>query len=162
MPESPTRVYDLGAAILAAIQAAYVTAGVALPDRAYVAEGPPAYDCEQIVVAFTRMYPGLPFRDDPTAPVLKAVLLRSVTFAVHVVRCIPVVDDYGNAPSAEMLDGTAAAVLTDAYLLPTSVVKAWHAGDLSGTCDEFGVREVVPAEPSGGFGGTIMQVDAQF
>lgn len=155
-------VADLAAEVLAAIVAAYADEAIDLPARQYVADGPPAYDCEQVVVALVRLYPGLPFLENPSAPVLQATLLRTVTLAVHVVRCIPTVSDRGKAPSAAVLGASGVRVLTDAYMVPTSLVRAWHAGTFRGRCESFGIREAVPAEPSGGFGGTIVTMDAQF
>lgn len=157
-------IYDLGAQVLAVIEAAYATAGVDLPDRRYVTAGAVAYDCEQLVVSLTRMYPGIAFLEDPAAPVLKATLLRSVTFAVHLVRCIPTLTEGKTTvwPTPAALNASGEQILQDAYLLPTSVVKAWHDGSLSSACDTLGIREAIPAEPMGGFGGMILAIDAQF
>lgn len=170
MPEPVTGLYNLARAILTTLENAYADAaddegapeGLALPARRYVAEGPPAYDCEQVVVAFARSYPGLPFQENPAAPVLRATLLRSVTLAVHVVRCIPTISDRGVFPKVEALDASARNLLVDAFLVPGALVRGYHAGAFAGLCDGFGVREVVPAEPSGGFGGIIATVDVQF
>lgn len=161
MAESPTAIYDLAAAALAAVEDEYAFADVALPARRYVAEGPPAYDCEQVVLAFVRGYPGVPFAENAAGLAERAMYVRSVTLALHVVRCIPVVDDKGRPPKVPALDASASLILTDAFLVPTSLVRAYHAGAFAGICDTFGIREVLPAEPQGGYGGTIVTFDVQ-
>lgn len=160
MPPAATEVYDQGAAVLAAVVAGYAEAGVALPAKQYVAEGPPAYDCEQVVVAFARLRPGLPGASDVTSPDMqRATLPRVVTWAVHVVRCVPV-QTGKRPPSATQLGDSAAGVLTDASVLPRSVVNAWRAGDLA-SCSGLAVLEVAPAGPEGGVAGTVLTLDAQ-
>lgn len=166
MPDPVTRLADTADSLLNVVAAGLAAAGQPVPERQYVAEGPPAYDCEQLVVALVRLYPGLPFLEDPSAPVLKATLLRSATLAVHVVRCIPTLKSGPRGgevfPTPAELQASGMAVLTDAYVMPTCVVRAWHDGTFLGLCDAMGVRELVPAEPQGGFGGSIMTVDMQF
>lgn len=157
----PTALYDLAAAALAAVEAEYATAGVDLPARRYVAEGPPAYDCEQVVLAFVRLYPGTAFAEDAPGLAQRAMFPRSATLALHIVRCIPVLSDRGKPPTVPQLDGSAASIMTDVLLAPVSLVRAWHAGAWAGLCETFGIREVIPAEPSGGFGGSITTFDVQ-
>lgn len=161
MPANPTRLYDLAAGVLAAVETTYQAEGIDLPERRYVADGPPAYDCEQVVVALVRMYPGLPFQEDPGQPVLKMRLLRSVTLAVHVVRCIPVLDNQGNPPTAAAIDASGANVLQDSWMLPWAMLEGHRQQLFAPLCDTIGMRELTPAEPSGGFGGSILLLDAQ-
>lgn len=160
-----TRLADTAAALLQVAADGLVAAGRTPPERQYVTSGAPAYDCEQLVVALVRLYPGVPFQDDPSLPVLRCVLLRSATFAVHLVRCIPTLKEGvrggSTMPAAADLDASGMDLLTDALVLPKVVVGAWHARTFLDTCDQMGVREVLPAEPQGGFGGTIMIVDVQ-
>lgn len=156
----------LAQAVLDTVVAAYAAEAIELPDRRYTTSGAVAYDCEQVVVSLVRLYPGIAFLEDPSQPVLKATLLRSVQLAVHVVRCIPTLKDgtgpINPFPTATELDDSGQQLLVDAYMLPTSIVRAWHDGDLSTYCSTLGVRELVPAEPDGGFGGSILSIDAQF
>lgn len=166
MADPITKLADTADALLTVVADGLTAAGLQVPVRTYVADGPPAYDCEQLVVALVRLYPGLPFQDDPGQPVLKATLLRSATLAVHLVRCLPAMKSGPRGadvfPTQDELNTSGMRVLTDAYVLPTSVVAAWHAGTFLGLCDAMGVRELVPAEPQGGFGGSILTVDVQF
>lgn len=165
MADSPDMIGLLATAVLDTVVAAYAAATIDLPDRRYTTSGAVAYDCEQVVVSLVRLYPGIAFLEDPSQPVLKATLLRSIQLAVHVVRCIPTLKDSpaGDVfPEPTELDASGQELLVDAYMLPTCIVRAWHDGDLSSYCSTLGVRELVPAEPDGGFGGSILSIDAQF
>lgn len=161
MPANPTRLYDLAAGVLAAVETTYQAENIPLPDRRYVSDGPPAYDCEQVVVALVRMYPGLPFQEDPGQPILKLTLMRSVTLAVHVVRCIPVVNNAGKAPSVDAMEASGLTVLTDSWMLPWAMLEGHRQQVFAELCDTIGMRELTPAEPLGGFGGSILLLDAQ-
>lgn len=166
MPDAAaTRLADTCATLLQVVADGLEGEGITVPERRYVTSGAPAYDCEQLVVALTRLYPAIPFQDDPALPVLRAVLLRAASVAVHLVRCVPTPtqSSRGGAalPTAAALDDAGMTLLTDALMMPVVTVRAWHDGSFLSTCEQMGVREVLPAEPDGGFGGTIMLLDFQ-
>lgn len=160
-----TKLADTAQTLLEVVAAGLATAGLSVPTRQYVTAGSVAYDCEQLVVSLERLYPGIPFADDPANPVLRCVLLRAASLTVHLVRCIPVLHDGPRGgtivPTSDELGASGAGLLTDALVVPKVIVAAWHANEFLGTCDQMGVREVLPAEPDGGFSGTITRVDVQ-
>lgn len=159
-----TKLADTAAALLQVCVDGLTTAGLTVPERQYVSSGSVAYDCEQLVVTLERLYPAVPFQDDPGAPVLRMTLLRAATLGVHLVRCIPTLSDGPRGdvfPTPADLDASGMALLTDALVLPKVITTAWRADTFLGTCDQMGIREVLPAEPDGGFGGTICRVDVQ-
>lgn len=91
-------------------------------NRAYVSNGAPAFDCPpQLTV-----HAGGPAEADtaPLSPPLAPGQRASVTGAVHlvnitatVIRCAPIVDDRGEAPSASAIETSANEVLQDVWAI---------------------------------------------
>jgi hypothetical protein len=110
--------------LLAAVVAAFDTAGIELPERRAVVAGNPgliAWDCEQLTVALAGISTGggagaitlMPQSGSPAG----MALTRLATWSVQIVRCAPTSDEDGNPPSVELLEAAAATALDDAGVL---------------------------------------------
>lgn len=147
------RSFNAAQALLDAVVAHYATVAVDLPERQYVTDGTPAWDCEQLTVQMERTFNGLP--DQPTVAPLDCLLVRTAIFVIELVRCIPVVEDeLGNAvvPAADEISASARRILGDQALIVNAVVGAQRAGELAG-CRGLTIVDWENAEPQGGLGG---------
>jgi hypothetical protein len=101
--------------VLQAVVNIYENAEIPLPERRYWRMGQPVHDCEQVVVALTQAYHGI-----PNAQVVEPTRCdgpRSVVYDVHITRCIPVIQDGGTPPTAEEMQQAAARQVLDVWLL---------------------------------------------
>lgn len=108
------RLYALAAATLTAVENGYAAASVPLPDRRYVSNGLPAWDCEQVAVYVETVSPTL---GDPAVPFIQARVLplgmRGAQIAIGIVRCVPVMDNDANPPPVIDEEGAALAIYRD-------------------------------------------------
>lgn len=157
MPASD--LYDLGADVLAAVVGAYADADVDLPDRRYVTAGLPVDDCEQAVVWLGRLFTGLPHTEvtDPE----HVGFARTLEMGVRVTRCVPAVDEQGNAPPASEIDAAGAAVATDLWVLPQGLIARRAAGEFLAACQNLVIGNCVAFEWSGGLGGAELTIRVQ-
>lgn len=152
--------YDLAGDVLAAVVAHYLDEGVDLPDRRYVTDGLPAWDCEQVTVRVARTYGhGGDVRVE-TGSLLGPLVLAAADVEVQVVRCSPTVDDAGDPPAADEISASAAAVLDDADLVRAALLAAYKDG-LLGACQGAVLVGWTPAGPEGGLvgGATLVRLD---
>lgn len=166
MPPNPDRVWLLAQAVKTAIVAGYVTASVELPDHQFVAPGVPAWDCNDglLAVQVENTYGHSGSVGVQTAEPLLAMpghALRGATIAIHLIRCVPTIDDDGgddvSFPSADEEEDAAEVILRDAQLLLNVLVAAERAGDLPG-CNSIVFLQWLNVEPLGGLGGGILRV----
>lgn len=145
MTQPATRTYDESApttgieliavaqGILAAVVAYFTANGVPLPDRQYVAAGSPqviAWDCSQLVVCLADIGWGRSVDATQLSPSFGKVAsinaMRHATFAVQLVRPVPVVQDGAEAPllpSIQAMADAGQAYLVDAGLLSQALVN---------------------------------------
>lgn len=129
------RIYALALACLDAVIAHYITEGVELPERRYVANGLPAFDCEQVTVFCenTVGITGTPTAENPTEWFHDAGhAMRAGIFAVSIIRCVPVLDDDGDPPPVAEENTSAALIYGDAVRVLNALIAAEAAGDLPG------------------------------
>jgi hypothetical protein len=107
----------------------FAAAGVALPERRYVAPGTPgliAWDCEQVVISLSQV--GLGAAEDyamrtPQMGSPAGLLVRYASWSIQLVRCTPTQDDEGNPPPAEDIAAAGLASLVDVGLLSQFVTN---------------------------------------
>ena len=110
------------------------------PDRRYVADGLPAFDCDQLTVHVAGFHRGTTQAERPTAPCAPS----TVTAVVTRVWCVPTIES-GRAPRTVDLERSGAAVTAGAQEL-------WHA--TSAAAAALGCQPALiagqPVAPSGG------------
>lgn len=129
------RIYALATACLDAVVAHYITEGVELPERRYVANGLPAFDCEQVTVFVenTVGITGTPTVENPTEWFRDAGhAMRAGIFAVSIIRCVPTMDDEGNPPPVAEENESSQLIYADTVLVLNALIAAEEAGDLPG------------------------------
>lgn len=146
----PDRLYNVARAALDIVAAAYVDLDVDLPERQYVADGTPAWDCEQVVVYVERTFSGL--ADQETVAIQECLLIRSASLWVEVVRCVPVLDDRGDAPAADDIEASAQVILADPLIITNALVAAYRAGTFGG-CKGLVLEGWESLGPEGGLAG---------
>lgn len=162
-----TYVYDLADDLLAeALDGlAESRTGHAPPSRTYVSHGEPADDtgllsCEadgQLTVHVDEDAGIEPiFRRDSNLPGTQCAFAPYARFCVTLYRCVPTIDDQGNAPNAAELDASARDLNIDAWCLFTYLATLWGNGDLFGgmfACKDVEWEGMTPIHPRGGAAG---------
>lgn len=146
----PERVYTAARQVLDAVERHYDHVSVDLPDRRYVSDGQPAWDCEQCVVYVERVFPGLSDMELPQA--IDPAGVRSARLWVEVVRCTPTLDDAPTYPSPTEIESNAMLVLADSVLTWQAIRVAQQAGDL-GACHSLVLDDWQALGPAGGYAG---------
>lgn len=149
---SSSVVYDRSAAILAAIVEHFALEAIAieLPARQFVANGPIAFDCEQVVVEPVRMYhgttgiEGIPDR---------CVQLNAVEVRCWLLRCVPHTTEKKPIPAEEALDASAALILADLFELTQALAILGKGGTM-----DLVVTGAAPIQPQGQIGGSVATV----
>ena len=120
-------------AVLESINAVYEQEGVGLPERQYIAMNTVAHDCEQLTVAFQQMYAGPPGNqlEEP----VRCESPRSIVLQVQLVRCIPVPQARGAAPTPEMMIESTEELTRDCWLLMEAGLASAPALWLGGIAD---------------------------
>lgn len=158
IPDS--RIFDIAQACLDAVVAHYLTEAVDLPDRQYVSNGLPAFDCEQITVHVENTFgiTGTPLGENPTDQYRDAGhAMRAGVFAITIIRCVPMLDDDGNAPTVAREVTASQAIYADAVLVLNALIVAEGNGDLPG-CGAIVFRSWTNENPQGGYGGGTLRV----
>lgn len=135
------------------------------PGRQYVADGLPAFDCEQVTVHL----PGLleeitsPLSPGPATGQRHIVgRINLANFVTTVVRCVPV-SDTTIPPSEAKIETSARQIYSDWWGLWAAFY--WHAreGTLLGgdRCEVRRFQASHNVDPSGAFGGSIVNIQLQ-
>lgn len=129
----PDRPYGTARAVLDQLVARLPALDVDVPERRYVSIGLPALDCEQLVVSIDRIvgHEGNP-GSESNNPV-RCLIMRAVELTVWLVRCVPTLDDDGNAPSAESIDDSSELIAGDPQAILTALLGAYRDGDVGST-----------------------------
>jgi hypothetical protein len=123
----------------------YRSVGVPLPERQYWTIGQTAHDCEQIVLTIQQMFLGTA---DNMLATNQCNAPRSITFAIEVIRCVPVMSNRGQAPSAQAIETSSVNPVIDMEILM----------DVASCFDQFNVGIVVTIDAfpaQGGFHGMV-------
>lgn len=145
-----SRLFDLAASIRQAIVDYYDIEADApsLPAERLIvncAFAQHALDCEQLVVAVDDLAPDI--GGEPTG---RSFGGYAATITVGVVRCVPVLSDSGDPPSAAEIEASAAVVLADLSLVG-GALAVWAAA--TQTCRYVTLGRGAPIGPEGGVGG---------
>lgn len=139
-------VYSAGHQILQTVRDVFNEWGHPLPDREYVIAGTPAFDCEQVTVAFVSLGSGLP----DAAPVpSQCDSPMNATYTIDVVRKLP--QGKGTKSSSPIVPTTEA-------IMETAQIQMRDAKLLAESCEQFLKNNFIPnvggysimvGEPSG-------------
>lgn len=140
--------------LLDAVEAAAVDAAWALPDRRYVHVGAVAYDCEQVAVQTDQIGRGT--TSETFAGEVLPADVWTASFRVHLIRCVPTLDDQGRAPSVNELNGAAYGQHRDGAVLTLFLLT--HLKSLDAVCTSVAAGPAVAVGPDGGFGGWTLDV----
>jgi len=160
MAPNPDRIWDLAGDVLAAIESGFASDDVSLPTRRYRTYGVPAIDCEELVVALeASLGTEGAVNQEVTEPLLAKPghAMRSVRFAVWLLRCHPTVQDDGNPPTVTAEEEAAELVMQDAQRLLNVIVAAQRAGDLP-ACGGLAFEQWTAITPNGGIGGGVLRL----
>lgn len=118
--------HDLAAWLLAQVESALAECDRAPINRAYVAAGGIAWDdcCGMLVVAPERVYKSATFPQQDSTEELCWGGFLTVDLLVLLVRCIPVVDDRGRAPTAAALQAAYLELIEDAAVVYNAVTAS--------------------------------------
>ncbi len=163
MPPDIDRVWVMAQAVKAAVEAGYTAAAVDLPERRFVSPGLPAWDCEIFAV---QVEANLGHEGDIASEVLQPRLpgaghtLRAIRVALHMIRCVPTVDQAADevvVPTEAEEEDAAETILVDSQLMLNTLVAAQRAGDLP-RCSGLVFEQWQNVGPEGGLGGGILRV----
>jgi hypothetical protein len=163
----PADLYDLAAEWLAACELAVASAPGGAIAYAFVAPGSPALDCELLAV-----WAGGPIEAEtaPLSPPLAPGHRDTVQGAVHlvnltccVVRCSPVGDDQGRAPSAAEYEAVARQTMGDVWAIWNFTRQRHRDGSLfaSGHQREVFLEPAYPLPIQGGLAGWQVPIRVQ-
>lgn len=162
-----TRLVDIASSLLANLADGLDAEGVAVPSRQYIHSGEVAYDfdgdncAEQLVVTFTGILQG-PGSSTGYIPgsIIKCAVPLIAQFDVHLVRCVPNINDESiEAPTAQELTDAAVVLLHDSMTLPAVAISKELAGELTEQrCSLKGIGNVAPIGPAGAAGGTVLSI----
>lgn len=140
--------------VLERVVSIFESYNVPLPSRQYWTMGPPAIDCEQLVVSFIQMYLGAP--GDQASTPQRCTMPRSAVMTISLAREVPTVGQNGRPPEASKIQTYAEISAVDAWVLMQSInlLDMWEEGG-------FGVGVIATVDsPSseGGFQVVNMQI----
>lgn len=137
----------------------FTAEAVAVPERRFVCDGLPAWDCEQLCTWVDRVYVGTV--DVEQVRSVDCYHERVAVVGVLLVRCTPnVVKETGqrvSLPSAQTIDDHARVVLADATLVENALLGEageFGLGGHRGMAFESWQRQ----GPEGGFSGGLLRV----
>jgi hypothetical protein len=163
-----TDYYDLAAAILGVAHDALAQLPAGAPDRSYVGHGLPAIDCEQLVVS---SYVQTQADTSPRALPMdrqfrpKYGSVNIPVFVVSIVRCYPEITMDNRQepifPSVAALTAASELLYADAWQVWNALMTAKREGDFGGLCREMSLDPMTPINPSGGYAGWTLPIEAQ-
>lgn len=150
---SAARLAILAETLLATVAVGFSTPA---PDRQYVSQGEPPWDCEQLTVHLIRKRPRLLNPTDAA----RCALVWTAGYQVVLLRCALTSDEDGTPPSAARLHEQNMALLVDGEELSTALTSAWAAGNFGG-CRQVTLGNLEPFTPpvQGGLTGWRMTVE---
>lgn len=155
----PDQAYTIAGAVVDAIGDWYDGLALPLPDRRLVTPGLPAYDCAMLAVHVERIYPVGGDLVTEAIPQLEgevAFTMRAMTIAAYLLRCIPVLNNDGSPPAADVEEAAAADILRDPVLMWRALLNAISEGGLPG-CGGVAWEGWETITPEGGLGGGLLR-----
>ena len=140
------RLKEMMDGVLERVQNIFQSYNVPLPSRCYWTMGPPAIDCEQLVVSFVQMYLGAP-GDEASAP-QRCYVPRTATVEIMIAREVAATGMNGRAPSAEAIQKSSWMSSIDAWVLMDSL-NSFDMWDDAG----YGLGVIANVETAGFEGG---------
>jgi hypothetical protein len=141
--------------LLSRVENVYESYDMPIPARRYYTFGPPAIDCEQLVISVFQMYLGAP-GDQATEP-RRCHDPRTVTLNITVSREVPIALPNGNPPSPQSISEATRVSAYDAWILMDSVnvLDVWGEGGTYG----LGIIATIDfTPPEGGYQSVTMSV----
>lgn len=141
--------------LLNRVVSVYDSYNMPIPARRYYTFGPPAIDCEQLVVSVFQMYLGAP-GDQATEP-RRCHDPRTVTLNITVSRQVPISQPNGNPPTPQAISDATKVSAYDAWILMDSVntLDVWGEGGNYG----LGIISTIDfSPPEGGYQSVVMSV----
>jgi hypothetical protein len=153
--------------VLDYVVAFFAANSVALPDARYITAGVPsldAWDCEQLVLGIVGVTDGSARQGQIASANMAGVMLsaqgvRAASYEIQLVRCCPMIDDYGNAPSVADKHAAGRQQAVDMGLISQAVVNLmsalppWIPKGVNATAGP-----VAPVGPTGGFAALIASI----
>lgn len=133
------------------------------PGRQIVSTGPPPWDCEQLTVftggpAVGDTYPLQPALS-PGHRAANQGMVNLIVLVVTVIRCVPVIDEYGGLPSADEITAAAAQTNADLWAIWNHVARRKRDATLFAPKErEMFMDPAVTLTTNGGFGGWNIQL----
>jgi hypothetical protein len=163
-----TDLFDLADEMLNVCEGALQLIPAGCPDRAYVAHGLPAIDCEQLCVSvYTTPWADTNPRNATLDRQFKTKYgsLNLVFLTVSIVRCYPGPTANGRAtpilPRVAELTAASQKIYEDGWQLWNGIQTAKRLGAFAGVCRELAMDPMLPIQPSGGFAGWTIPVEVQ-
>ena len=162
---NPLKLYDLSKEILEACTAVYYENDLEPPPQRYVAAvSNPVPISDSLVVAYSRMFHGMPAKPDQPYASRGLMTPRSASFGIWVFRSLS--DTLWGEGQVQLdlvdLDGVdedSKVMMTDAYLLSKGIVAAHAAGQLGVDSGQpVGLGDVLPLPAAGGVGGMRFEI----
>ena len=159
MALAPSAILDQGRLLLDTVTRGFAAAGVALPERRYVAPGQVApADDEQLVVHLLSLaagHPGAPVTQWQRSP----AGFRTATWQVSILRAVATQGtDSAFAPDPLDVEADAATAWTDVAVLQDLLETAKRTNDIASHGVPITISPVVPIGPEGGLAGVQAQV----
>lgn len=159
-----TRLKDVAHSLFDNIISGLESEGVDVPTRRYTHNGNWAADlagedcASAFIVAWTGLLPGLP-PAEVAGTAIKCSVPLTASYQIVLLRCVPIVDARGNAPTPTQLIASGDEIQLDGMTLPRVVVDKQLQGALTDIqCGLVGIIGVNPYGPEGGVGGTIVDI----
>lgn len=130
-PDRLDDVYNAGDQILQTVKDVFNESGQTLPNREYLIAGAPAFDCDQVTVAFMGMGSGLP---DMPAPI-QCDNPRNASYTIDIVRSLP--QGRGSKSSAPIVPSPEA-------IMETAKIQMRDAKLLADACERFLKHNFIP------------------
>lgn len=136
--------------LVEAVTAIDVDGASPAPERQYVAHGSVTWDCELVAVNLVRVAAQL-----IEANLARCAVRHDARLAVTLLRCYPVTDSRGVAPSSADLSTAGRNLATDGQALWKGLTRAWSDGawPVALPCNAVTWEGMEPLAPSGGFAG---------
>lgn len=127
------------------------------PDRQYITQSLPAFDCAELVVGADGIVGHDGDASVETTGLISCLTMQAANLSIWLVRCVPTQDDDGTAPDPEDLEASADMLLADPIDMFNAITGAYFAGELAG-CSGLGLLGWTAIESSGGIGGGTMRL----
>lgn len=164
-----SRLKNAGQDLLDTIAAELVSRGIDVPDdRRYIHAGVIAHDfagekcAEAFIVAWTGSSQGELGSNVQGTPIpIRCSMPLNHTFAIAMLRCVPIVKQSGQPPSAADLQSSGEQILTDSMTICAAIVDLAVSHSLIPTYGENAQAAIItttPIGPQGGVGGVVVQL----